>query len=65
MATKYCSFDDYSPNSYCDYGTLIGDMCYSCSRSDSWLDTSSNTCDYYTTCPKYDYNFSYTYYVYS
>ena len=67
VATKYCSFDDYSPNSYCDYDdeTLIGDMCYSCSRSDSWLDTSSYTCDYYTTCPKYDYNFSYTYYVYS
>ena len=66
VATKTCVFDDYDPDVYCNYRDeiLIGDRCYSCSRSSAWFDSYHEVCKYETICPQYDYRFKYTYYVY-
>ena len=61
-ATKTCSYDTYTPDSYCNYGRQYGSSCYSC---DEGRLTSSLTCAYSTYCTTYKYNFSYTYYMYS
>ena len=62
-AKKTCVFDDYDPG--CQSGDkLYYGMCYSCQgRSGRSLDGVE--CKYKTTCTRYDYKFTYTYYVYN
>ena len=60
-ATKTCSYNSYTPDTYCSRGyTKNGSICYKCYEGS----LSGTVCETTGTCEKYEYSYTYKYYTY-